>query len=1029
MKKSLIIKSLLTVLILLVVFGLAACKTSEPDKPQDKPNESEQGGDTQKVTKTVTFNSNGGSDVASVNYEEGKKVSKPQDPTKEGASLACWCVDEELEEEFDFDKAPSSFEDFTLYAKWNVSIEFVVNGGKTIDSLKRDANDMLILPIAEDNSGRQFIGWYLDEELTNKVDSLFIVPNDPIKVYAKWASVEMGTAIDFLSGMVVNEPSHYELEQTDEGLNIKPTESKSTWSFVYSPINVGLSGYSVLHVSFKGLEDSSMIVKLEGGGVAAIEQKFIFTGEWQNEFWIIPEANIATEAGQRILIFVDGGKEGNDVDSDVTISALEFCKLKGTEEVADQAIIFNTNGGSRVDSITAPYDSVINMPNDPTKPGFSFAGWYLDEELSQAFTSEKMPMGPTTLYAKWVDAPTHSVTFVTNAPLSLDNIDVKEGLDIPATELEYLGWQFVGWYRNEELTDTNLIMGKTDTILYAKWKTLADLSDKERPYTLMSGWTTTEANAYTIVDHTDNFEVTATTLKGKWSLFSHELTDLDAKYINALHFSATAKEGASIIIKYNNKVEKKFTFASSTIDEWWYLTTPIDPSVKLMIFYAPNAKLDADEVITFTSFELLNPSEKIDHIDAKAGWISNDPGQYEIVENENETIFTATTSKTGWAFVKVDLSQIEDLEAKNIKKIELTFVGPVNHSMIVKYNNSKETKVFFTGEEQKLVLDVNGTLDFSINNHFIIFIDGGTTPEEAVNVSMKKIDLYVVHKEKPLVPVEYEYESVDFLKGWYSADAGAYEVEEQETSIVVTATTLKGNWSVLKHEFSEVIENPYSIKVKMVGPAGEAIIIKYNNAKEQKYIFTGEEQEVELVFSVDLDQSKPLYFFIVPGAKVDENVTVVFKSIEIIKKIEVPGSGEVTPVEQTTSTLSILDGWFSADAGAYEVAKDGEKMVVTATTLKGKWSVLKLPIDSMDLEGAEKVKISVTGPVGHTMIFKYNNAKEQKYEFTGEKQDLELAFIVALDNTKPLYIFIDGGQVLDEAIDVTFDSIELVITK
>ena len=53
---------------------------------------------------------------------------------------------------------------------------------------------------------------------------------------------------------------------------------------------------------------------------------------------------------------------------------------------------------------------------------------------------------------------------------------------------------------------------------------------------------------------------------------------------------------------------------------------------------------------------------------------------------------TATTVKGTWAFVRVDLSTLEVIEGKYAKSIYLEVVGPADHSMIVKYNNSKESK-------------------------------------------------------------------------------------------------------------------------------------------------------------------------------------------------------------------------------------------------------------------------------------------------------------------------------------------------
>lgn len=84
----------------------------------------------------VTFETNGGSEIAPVTINKGEKLAKPADPTKEGGldgglyagtvdpdqgavSFGGWYTDEALTQEYDFNSVPTS--DFTLYAKWNTS--------------------------------------------------------------------------------------------------------------------------------------------------------------------------------------------------------------------------------------------------------------------------------------------------------------------------------------------------------------------------------------------------------------------------------------------------------------------------------------------------------------------------------------------------------------------------------------------------------------------------------------------------------------------------------------------------------------------------------------------------------------------------------------------------------------------------------------------------------------------------------------------------------------------------------------------
>ncbi|MGE5473290.1 MAG: InlB B-repeat-containing protein [Ignavibacteriales bacterium] len=64
-------------------------------------------------------------------------------------------------------------------------------------------------------------------------------------------------------------------------------------------------------------------------------------------------------------------------------------------------ITFDSNGGSGVSSITKKFGAIVTAPNPPTKTGYTFDGWYSDEQLTKAYTFSRMGWEDITLYAKW----------------------------------------------------------------------------------------------------------------------------------------------------------------------------------------------------------------------------------------------------------------------------------------------------------------------------------------------------------------------------------------------------------------------------------------------------------------------------------------------------------------------------------------------------------------------------------------------------------------------------------------------------
>ena len=71
------------------------------------------------------------------------------------------------------------------------------------------------------------------------------------------------------------------------------------------------------------------------------------------------------------------------------------------EVIPTYTITFDSKGGSPVASITGVYESVVSKPDDPTKDGYTFLGWFEDELSVDEYVFSTMPNKDLTLYAKW----------------------------------------------------------------------------------------------------------------------------------------------------------------------------------------------------------------------------------------------------------------------------------------------------------------------------------------------------------------------------------------------------------------------------------------------------------------------------------------------------------------------------------------------------------------------------------------------------------------------------------------------------
>lgn len=135
---------------------------------------------------TVTFNTDGGSEIAPVEQAYGTLVDEPEDPTKENCIFGGWFTDEERTQAFDFSVAP--VDDITLYAKWyknEYTVTFETNGGNAINPITVNYNQTFEMPETPVKEGHTFVNWYTTPDFAEIYISGPV--NEDLTLYAKWS--------------------------------------------------------------------------------------------------------------------------------------------------------------------------------------------------------------------------------------------------------------------------------------------------------------------------------------------------------------------------------------------------------------------------------------------------------------------------------------------------------------------------------------------------------------------------------------------------------------------------------------------------------------------------------------------------------------------------------------------------------------------------------------------------------------------------------------------------------------------------
>lgn len=170
---------------------------------------------------TVTFNSQGGSEVASQAVYAGEKIVKPANPTKEKEYFVDWYKEAECTNVWDFENETVS-QDITLYAKWTsiaYTVTFETNGGSAIEAQLVPEGTFATKPAtAPTKEGNLFEGWYTEQTMTNLFDFYTPITKD-ITLYAKWMDISSIT-YDDLQQLFYNAErlSYQEYAYTEESL-------------------------------------------------------------------------------------------------------------------------------------------------------------------------------------------------------------------------------------------------------------------------------------------------------------------------------------------------------------------------------------------------------------------------------------------------------------------------------------------------------------------------------------------------------------------------------------------------------------------------------------------------------------------------------------------------------------------------------------------------------------------------------------------------------------------------------------------
>ena len=407
---------------------------------------------------SVSFNSNGGTNVGTQSIVSGGKASRPTDPRRTGYTFIGWYLGNEV---YDFDTPV--VQPLTLQARWqpNVNtINFDLNGGiGEAEPQEVESGKMVTKPNDPTNENYAFAGWYLN----NSQYYFGSVVTSSFTLQAKWGYVvtyDYGFDNQSETEVVVDGECAYYMWPDRDGYELVGWNLNGSEYDFDTPVTEDITlvaqwepwHYEVYFDSGEGSWVDTQYVAF--GNTADVPDDPTLDGYkcigWY--YWSYEQCF------DEYLGYWDWTYVERKFDFSTPITEDIYLEAKWVEVCV---VTFDANH----DQITADYEAAIGYPLDSvptvTREGYVFCGWYLDDNL---FDFDSAITENITLQAKWG----HVVTFDTDGGSEIAPQLVIEGdcaHDCVPTKNHH---SFDGWNLNGVAYDFDTPV-TADITLTARW--------------------------------------------------------------------------------------------------------------------------------------------------------------------------------------------------------------------------------------------------------------------------------------------------------------------------------------------------------------------------------------------------------------------------------------------------------------------------------------------------------------------------------------------------------------------------------
>lgn len=437
------------------------------------------------------------------------------------------------------------------------AINYVLDGGTNSEN---NPNEYVPekLPLLLENptkSGYKFVGWYDNENFTGEsITEISVGTMGDVTLYAKWNALDYRISYELNGGINAENPDGYDVSDLPVSLHA-PSRTGYIFKGWYMGENrvlaipVGTTGNVVVSAKW---EPITYTIDFDTNGGLPTLSSIDYTIE--SDSFTLQEI---TKAGYTF----DGWYNGETKVTEITTGTYGNMTLVAKWTADLYTISYDLADGVNSPENPTSYtiESGLITLKDPTREGYTFAGWYNGEQLVTTIDSNTLEN--ISLTAKWT-VNSYKLTFDVDG--NLTERTFKYGESITAIENPTkVGHTFVGW--SEELPET---MPANDITVEAKWEInsyditydlAGGVNNSENPttYTIESGLITLKnptREGYTFVGWYNGEQLVTTidsntleniTLTAKWKITTdHEGTEDDPYSVDdALKIAGTLSSG------------------------------------------------------------------------------------------------------------------------------------------------------------------------------------------------------------------------------------------------------------------------------------------------------------------------------------------------------------------------------------------------------------------------------------------------------------------------------------------------------